>query len=62
MRLAMVPVIVFLITGCGGLNASHSVSPASLFLPGLLKVEPRQPQHDLTVPNPEPVKQVAFAR
>lgn len=24
--------------GCGGINASQSVSPASFFLPGILKV------------------------
>jgi hypothetical protein len=27
-------------TGCSGINASHSVSPASFFLPGLIRVEP----------------------
>ena len=26
--------------GCGGINASQSVSPASFFLPGLLKACP----------------------
>ncbi len=26
--------------GCGGVNASQSVSPASFFLPGILKAEP----------------------
>jgi hypothetical protein len=26
-------------TGCGGINASQSVSPASFFLPGLLKAD-----------------------
>jgi hypothetical protein len=25
--------------GCGGINASQSVSPASFFLPGLLKAD-----------------------
>jgi hypothetical protein len=25
---------------CSGVNASHSVSPASFFLPGLIRVEP----------------------
>ncbi|GEM_PF-1730650 len=24
-------------TGCGGINASHSISPASLLLPGLIE-------------------------
>jgi hypothetical protein len=26
--------------GCGGINASKSVSPASFFLPGLMKADP----------------------
>lgn len=26
--------------GCGGINASHTVSPASFFMPGLLKADP----------------------
>jgi hypothetical protein len=58
----MVPVIILLTTGCGGLNASHSVSPASFFLPGLLKAEPKQPLPDITVPESEPVPQVAQAQ
>jgi hypothetical protein len=28
------------VTGCSGINTSHSVSPASFFLPGLMKAEP----------------------
>jgi hypothetical protein len=27
-------------SGCGGINASQSVSPASFFLPGVLKADP----------------------
>ncbi len=27
-------------TGCGGINATHTVSPASFFMPGLLKADP----------------------
>jgi hypothetical protein len=26
--------------GCGGINASQSVSPASFFLPGILRADP----------------------
>ena len=33
-------------TGCGGVQGSHSVSPASFFLPGLI-------QHEVTVPRPD---------
>jgi hypothetical protein len=32
--------------GCGGLNASQSVSPASFFLPGLLQNSPPEPSLD----------------
>lgn len=36
--------MMVLTTGCGGVNASGSVSPASFFLPGLLKKQtPRPP-------------------
>jgi len=59
----MVPAIILLVTGCGGISASRSVSPLDFFMPGgLLKADPKPVQPDLTVPNPEPVKQVAFAR
>ena len=36
--------------GCSGINASHSVSPASFLIPGLLKVEP--PPADPNAPLP----------
>jgi hypothetical protein len=32
-----------LLTGCGGVNASHSVSPMSFLLPGLLKANTPKP-------------------
>lgn len=35
--LALLVSIVFLAGGCGGFSGSHSVSPASLFLPGLVQ-------------------------
>jgi hypothetical protein len=37
MWLAIVPALVLWVTGCGGIQASHSISPASFLLPGLLK-------------------------
>jgi hypothetical protein len=55
----MAPVMILLLAGCGGLSASPSVSPASFFLPGLLKAEPQQPQPDTTVPEQKPAQQVA---
>jgi hypothetical protein len=33
----LLPVIALLGTGCGGIQASQGVSPASFFLPGLLQ-------------------------
>lgn len=29
--------------GCGGVNGSHSVSPASMFMPGLMKNDAPRP-------------------
>jgi len=55
----MAPVMILSLTGCGGLSASPSVSPASFFLPGLLKAEPQQPPPDSTVPDQKPAQQVA---
>jgi hypothetical protein len=37
--LAMLVTLPLAVAGCGGFNASHSVSPASFFLPGLMKNE-----------------------
>lgn len=51
--------------GCSGINASHSISPASFFLPGLLKAEPPPaPASPIppTVPTVQAAKQVALAR
>jgi hypothetical protein len=38
--LAMLAALAFFGAGCGGINASQSVSPASFFLPGLLRADP----------------------
>jgi hypothetical protein len=35
--------LLTLTAGCGGVNASKSVSPLDFILPGLLKVQPRPP-------------------
>jgi hypothetical protein len=36
-----IPVALALLgAGCGGISASQSVSPASFFLPGILKADP----------------------
>jgi len=58
--------------GCSGINASHGISPASFFLPGLLKVDP-PPQTGPELPRqadppapaatePETAKLAALAR
>ena len=36
-----IPAVLALVgAGCGGINASQSVSPASFFLPGILRADP----------------------
>ncbi|HEY5234246.1 MAG TPA: hypothetical protein VIK35_11995 [Verrucomicrobiae bacterium] len=46
--------------GCSGINSSQSVSPASFFLPGLLKADP--PHTSPLILPVEPPKQIALAR
>jgi hypothetical protein len=61
--------------GCSGINSRHSVSPASFFLPGLLKADPPEQVQPLlpgerpmpapvnpVTPEAEAFKQVALAR
>lgn len=38
--------------GCGGVQGSHSVSPASFFLPGLIHHEVTEPRPDDAAPVP----------
>jgi hypothetical protein len=40
-QLAFVSAVIFLGTGCGGINASHSVSPLNFILPGLMQNKPQ---------------------
>jgi len=36
-----IPAVLALVgAGCGGINASQSVSPASFFLPGIMRADP----------------------
>ena len=35
--MALLPVVALMGAGCGGISASQSVSPASFFLPGIIK-------------------------
>jgi len=57
---ALVMPLVF--TGCSGVNASGSVSPASFFLPGLMQVDPQPETVDPLAADPADVKLVAQAR
>ena len=38
--MAMLLAAALLGAGCGGINATQTISPASFFLPGLLKASP----------------------
>jgi len=61
-RFALGAALLGLTAGCSGINASHSVSPASFFLPGLLKADPPPATNDVTPPEPAAAQQVALAR
>jgi len=61
LRLGIVAILPAL-AGCGGFSASPSVSPASFFLPGLIKADPQMRPSDGTQPATQPVKQVAQAQ
>jgi hypothetical protein len=54
--------MVLLATGCSGINASKSFSPASFFLPGLLQAEPPAPSDDHQAPAPDKPVLVAQSR
>jgi hypothetical protein len=47
------------VAGCSGINTGTSVSPASFFLPGLLKVD--LPATNAPVSLPEITKEIALA-
>jgi len=52
----MLPALALLLAGCGGFSASPSVSPASFFLPGLIKVTPPQQDAPMFADRSEPVE------
>jgi hypothetical protein len=52
--LCLLAVLAYFGAGCGGINASKSVSPASFFLPGIMKAVPP--------PSVETTNQFAFAQ
>lgn len=52
MVLAVVLAGTTMVSGCSGINTSHSISPASFFLPGLLKIErPKPAPTEASAPN-----------
>jgi hypothetical protein len=55
--IAAMAVATIALTGCSGINASHSVSPASFFLPGLIQHEVKPAVSD---PMCAPAEQVAL--
>jgi hypothetical protein len=57
--LPLVGSLLLLATGCSGINASKSFSPASFFLPGLLQADPPPP---VDQPAPAPEKPVLVAQ
>ena len=58
--LAMLMVLALCSTGCGGINASQSVSPASFFLPGILKAD--LPSTNAPAALPDNTREVALTR
>jgi len=59
--LALVAVIALFAAGCGGINGSSTVSPATFFMPGILKADPAPAGRTLE-PVPVPVIVVAQVR
>jgi hypothetical protein len=59
--LAMLVFVTLAGAGCSGINAGTSVSPASFFMPGLLKADP-PPATDSPVAVSAPRQQLAQAR
>jgi hypothetical protein len=51
-RVAALVAVVAFGAGCGGIRASHSISPASFFLPGLLKYEAPTKQDSIPAASP----------
>jgi hypothetical protein len=61
-RLVVGAALSVLTAGCSGINTTHSVSPASFFLPGLMQADPPPAPNDVTRPEMPVVKQVALVR
>jgi hypothetical protein len=60
--LAIFAIPALFLTGCSGINASGSVSPATFFLPGLGKAQPKSSPADPMRSRPEAVQLLAQSR
>ncbi len=60
MLFVVLAMVAMLSAGCSGINTSQSVSPASFFLPGLMKADP--PKDNPAVLPAETPKQFALVR
>jgi hypothetical protein len=52
LRMAVAAATMFVAVGCGGINGSYNVSPATFFLPGIGQTTPastNSPIHTVTV-------------
>ena len=58
----MLTFIMLVSTGCSGINASGSVSPATFFLPGLMKADPPAANPSPVAAGSVPFNQLAAAR
>jgi len=52
-------ILAILVGGCSGINSSHSISPATFLLPGLLKADPGPVDSTAPLPEVETALQVA---
>lgn len=62
LSLALLAVGTALGTGCGGISATKSISPASFFLPGLMQADPAPAIPPAATPATQPVVTVAQSR
>ena len=57
-RVAALIAVIGMVSGCGGVSGSHSVSPGSFFLPGLIRTEPppgKEPERAKELPGDQPI-------
>jgi hypothetical protein len=59
---AVFAALVLLTSGCSGINASQSVSPATFLLPGLMRADPRPADPSAPLPETAPIIQVTQVR